>query len=378
MFKRKHRPVVLGLLLLICMASLLLASGCKKKAPAEEVAPVEGEEGAPTEDDGLSADDAAPAEPGSPVCARVNGEAVITQAELQAALESIVERYERVPGRSETTPSWRNLRRRRIVQNAVHDHLVQTYVNAQNITVTDEQVEEHLRNELGHVFENESLFARYLDSQQKDRDTFMEEKRQQIATRQVLSGRGDLEPTPEQIDTFYQQNRERWREGERARVSTLTIRMRPGTDDATAAAKREELEALVTRVNRGEDFAAVAIDASEGPEASRGGDMGWVVRGLRRQLAADGAEDVIFETREGRMTEPVRTSLGWQVFLVHSKRPEGVRELDEVSDIILAPLRRRQEEQLKVGLVNELRTGAEIEYIEAAWGLEDESEEAEE
>ena len=100
--------------------------------------------------------------------------------------------------------------------------------------------------------------------------------------------------------------------------------------------------------------------------------MGWVMRGRRAQLAADGVEDLLFDLPIGQVSEPLRTQLGYQIFLVHDRRQEGIREFDEVRDNIVRPLSRQIRQRLRLELVRELEDGVRIEMIEDNWGIEEE------
>ncbi len=73
------------------------------------------------------------------------------------------------------------------------------------------------------------------------------------------------------------------------------------------------------------DFAAVAKQYSEGPEASSGGDIGWVARNqLSKQL-----EDAIFGTAVGSVSQIVDvTGDGWYLFKVtdeQTRKPDGAQ-----------------------------------------------------
>ena len=128
-----------------------------------------------------------------------------------------------------------------------------------------------------------------------------------------------------------------------------------------------------TRVTSGkEDFAKVAQEVSEMADKSRGGDLGWVVKGRRQQFVNDGVEAAIFKAAKNTVTAPIKTQLGYEIFQVRDHREAGVRNMDEVRDIIYEPLRRRRRDRLRMELVNELQQKAKVEYTEAAWGLETE------
>ncbi|MFT6397553.1 MAG: parvulin-like peptidyl-prolyl isomerase [Bradymonadia bacterium] len=330
----------------------------------EEAVPTEGSAEAPTGPCGGEYPDA---------IAFVDCNPVMTGAELQSAVDELVERYERLPDRDATTSAWRNERRRRLVRSAVQSAILELHADGRGIEVTDTDVTDQIREDLGHVFEDERLYERFLESRGSDRDTYQAEVRRQIAIDRILQERGQLEPTDEDVQSFYEQNRERWREGERVRVRAITIRLRGSASEEDVAAALVRIEALRDRVEGGEDFAEVAMAESEAADRVRGGDRGWIVSGRRRQLVEDGVEELLFSATVGELTEPIHTRLGWQFFEVLDKRPEGFRDLDEVQEILREPLRRRNRDRLSRELENELIEAMEVLYLEDRWGIEEEA-----
>ncbi|MBA2299324.1 MAG: peptidylprolyl isomerase, partial [Chloroflexi bacterium] len=90
-----------------------------------------------------------------------------------------------------------------------------------------------------------------------------------------------------------------------------------------------DLAAIKAQVDGGADFATLARDFSEGSEASRGGDIGWVARGqLDEVLGA-----AIFATEKGKTSEVVTVADDgqylFQVIKEEERTPEGL-QLDEI------------------------------------------------
>src|SRR5690606_8380631 len=73
---------------------------------------------------------------------------------------------------------------------------------------------------------------------------------------------------------------------------------------------RAKIDAIRARVGGGEDFAAVAKDASNDENtAGLGGDLGWFAEG-----AYGGAIDAVVQgLRPGAVSEPFRTNAGWHI-----------------------------------------------------------------
>ena len=80
-------------------------------------------------------------------------------------------------------------------------------------------------------------------------------------------------------------------------------------DEATA--KR-----LLERLQKGEDFAALAKQFSCCPSKRNGGDLGWFKRG---QMVRE-FEDAAFRGAKGAVVGPVKTDFGWHLIKILDSR----------------------------------------------------------
>lgn len=361
------------------VASVLLVGsaacdGCRtQQTPVEATSASEGSSFEPFV--GATPEPAAEARPDvADAVATIDGVPVMGRVALDERIADLVTRYERLPERPPTGPEWRNERRRRLVRSAVHDALVARHLAAHPIPVSDEDVHAEASRRLEHVWDDARLFERFLHSRSQTREEFLAEVRGELEERRLLERRGALEPTDEAVRTYYEGNLERWREEERARVRGVTVRLRRNAPPDAEAEALARATAARQRIAAGEPFAAVALDASDAVDRLRGGDMGWVVRGRRRELQENGVEAAIFGSSPGTLTDVIRTEQGFQFFEVLDRRPAGIRELDELADLLREPLRRQLRDRVRLELVAELERDAEIVYHEENWGLEDEGE----
>jgi len=118
---------------------------------------------------------------------------------------------------------------------------------------------------------------------------------------------------------------------------------------------REEAEAIIADVAGGADFAAIAreksIDPGSGPQ---GGDLGYFQQGDMVQPFADAA----FTISPGNVGQsPVETQFGWHVIRVVDRREAPTPAFEEVEP----QLRQQAQQEAIADLLEELRTGAEIE-----------------
>jgi foldase protein PrsA len=111
----------------------------------------------------------------------------------------------------------------------------------------------------------------------------------------------------------------------------------------------EEANAVLERLEQGEDFATVAMEVSQDTaSAEAGGDLGWFPRGMMDTAF----EDVAFSLPVGEISEVVETSYGFHIILVEERDED--RELD--ADM----LEQRKSEAFEVWL-QDLQAEANIE-----------------
>jgi peptidyl-prolyl cis-trans isomerase C len=176
------------------------------------------------------------------------------------------------------------------------------------------------------------------------------------ARRQILIGRllemvKEKNPptvTEEEIRQYYNENPKRFVLPEEFRASHILV-----PDEKTAQ------EAL-KRLRAGEPFQEVARQLSVDPTRTQGGDIGFFKAG-----------DVIpeFEAacralEPGKISDVVKTHLGYHVILLTERRAEGRKSLEEAKDEIRAILVRRKQEQQLEEMVKGLRDKAQVHVRE--------------
>jgi peptidyl-prolyl cis-trans isomerase C len=111
---------------------------------------------------------------------------------------------------------------------------------------------------------------------------------------------------------------------------------------------------VVARLNKGEDFAAIAKQVSTDGSAQAGGDLGYFTRDRMVKPFSDAA----FAMRPGSYTtKPVRTQFGFHVIKLEDKRAKAPPSFEEAQDEVRENARR----SLAQGYVEELRGKAKIE-----------------
>lgn len=118
----------------------------------------------------------------------------------------------------------------------------------------------------------------------------------------------------------------------------------------------EEAQAVIERLEGGEDFAALAREVSTGPSGPNGGELGWF--GLGRMVPE--FEEAVVSLEVGEVSAPVQTQFGWHVVTLNETRPEPLPTLDELRGELTQQVR----QQVVRAEIDDLREGAEIDMPE--------------
>ncbi len=78
----------------------------------------------------------------------------------------------------------------------------------------------------------------------------------------------------------------------------------------------KDANGIISRLEKGEDFAALAKRFSKCPSKSKGGDLGWFGKG---DMVPE-FDAAVFGAKKGALLGPVKTQFGWHVILVKDLR----------------------------------------------------------
>ncbi len=145
--------------------------------------------------------------------------------------------------------------------------------------------------------------------------------------------RARISPTGEELKAEFNKNKEKFRQPERAYIKFVRFAKTSALEDE----RRAEDEALRIReeTRKAADsaaFAALARLYSDDPTVSKnGGDLGWFGRG---QMVAP-FDSAVFALKPGELSQPVRTSFGWHLIKLWSKKKDKHGEQVHASHILL-------------------------------------------
>lgn len=160
----------------------------------------------------------------------------------------------------------------------------------------------------------------------------------------------------EDVVAYYSDNPDLFSKPDKIHTRHILFRVGPDASAAQREAAREKAVAAHQRAMAGEDFAALAVELSEGPNASKGGDLGFTARG---QMVKS-FDDAVWVLGVGEISGVVESDLGYHVILVEEIVPGQTVSIEEVRPLVMDLLRQQRTGQAISNLVAQLRETADI------------------
>jgi peptidyl-prolyl cis-trans isomerase C len=142
-----------------------------------------------------------------------------------------------------------------------------------------------------------------------------------------------IEISDEEIAEKYKDDTDRYKEKSRVKVRQIVQKT------------KSDANRIINELNRGKDFNSLAKNKSvDKTTARREGLLGTVISGGYIPTIGKNEEiqEVLFALEEGQISEPEKTDKGWHVFKIEEKRPERIKPLEEVKEMIRGELKREK------------------------------------
>lgn len=299
------------------------------------------------------------------VLVRVNGE-ILTQSQLtNLQIEALRER-EQPPSPAEVEPAIAEITPALLVASVDNLLLVQ-HGRQLGLTFTQEQFQQAIENIKKANKLDDAALAKVLAQD----GLTLEDIRQRLEQSYFIQGVEQREIGPSMTITLEEQRQYYKRHSDQF-MTPLTISIREllipvatrtqggqevfsvGDDEAAKAT----IEQVRTRALAGEDFTALVTAHSDSATKANGGLIGPVnVEDLSPAL-----KDMFAKLEPGQISEPLRTTRGYQIFKLEERSTPTMRPFDEVRREIETAIRMERLEPEKQKLLARLRTQAVIEW----------------
>ena len=339
------RPLTLLLIVIFAVG------GCKKDAQGTAASP-----SATADQTGAAAEPVKPLPEKLPdVIARVNGETV-----SRTELEEYVRNLEGQAG-GPIPADQRDRIYRGVIDQLVGYKLLLQEATARKVVVPDVDVDARIA-EVKKQFPSEDMFMQTLIDRKMTLAQIKSDARRDLAIARLIDAEiaQRVAVKPAQIEDFYKNNPDQFKEPERVRASHILISTPENADAAAKAQAKGKAQQLLKDVRAGKDFAALARQHSQDPgSAANGGDLGFFQQG---QMVGP-FNDAAFSLKPGATSDLVETQFGYHIIRVAEKQPARTMPLEEVRPRLEQYLQHRNRESETEAFVKSLRAKGRIEIL---------------
>ncbi|MBV69726.1 MAG: hypothetical protein CMH52_00125 [Myxococcales bacterium] len=269
----------------------------------------------------------------------VVNEAVITQSELEDSVKVDLARIAQIPDQ-DTLKAKRQVILKRGLKDLIGKKLIAQEAVRRNIKVENNDVDQHLARVQKQQGWSQQQMQMYLTSQGMTMASFKAVVRENLLEQRVIGVvlGSRIRISDRDLEDYYKERRTKISRDFEVDAAHIVFKVATGAAAADEAAVRQRAVQVMERAKAGEDFADLAKSHSEGPGASRGGNLGTLRKGnLNPKLEA-----AIFSIGEGQIDGPFRSPFGYHVIKVTKRRQLPPKSFESVKSTLRNELHRKK------------------------------------
>jgi peptidyl-prolyl cis-trans isomerase C len=249
-----------------------------------------------------------------------------------------------------------------IMPQLVGIEIAKTYAQEQNITVSDEEVDQEISKikeqvgdqarSSGQDVSNQEAYEQALKQNNITEDQLREDIRENLPVQEVQERvTGDAEPSDKEIQNYYEKNKE---------AQFTTPEQRCVRHILFNKDQKEKAEEVKQKLENGGDFAKLAKEYSQDPgSAEKGGDLGCLGKGE----TVPEFEQAAFGAKQGEIVGPVKTEFGYHILKVTDVKAEQARSLKEVESQIRSQLATEKQSEAFNKWIEEQKKERDVKYL---------------
>ncbi len=259
--------------------------------------------------------------------AKVNGD-TISQDEFDKNFEMYKKAYESQFGPdimkkdAGNDKTFEEVIKENILEKLITEKLITESAKEKNITVTDEEFNEQLKN-YEEILGGEEKYKEFLKQNNLTEEYFKDSiKKEMIIDKYKNDYVNGLKISEEEAKKHFEENKDAY---VKIRASHILVKT------------EEEAKKVLEKIQKGEDFHALAATESiDNMSAVQGGDLGFFARG---QMVPE-FEEAAFSLKPGEVSEIVQTDYGYHIIKVEDR----LDKYEDVKDEVLEDLKNQKYE----------------------------------
>jgi len=235
-------------------------------------------------------------------------------------------------------------------------HLLLQYAREKGYTIPDSIVERE-EKKIKEAFGSKENFEAGLKRANLTYETFKKELRNDLLMQKLYDKEIRSDLTEKDLKEYYEKNRYKFKRPEKIKVRIIYVRNDPTDPKGREKALKRAKEAL-EKIKGGEDFADVASKYSNAMSRIKGGDMGFVHKGMLDEPI----EKVAYSLKKGEVSDIVETAKGFYIVKLEDISPAVQLSFDEIKDRLKKELKAKNENRNLERILEKMRKNAEIVY----------------
>jgi peptidyl-prolyl cis-trans isomerase D len=149
---------------------------------------------------------------------------------------------------------------------------------------------------------------------------------------------GKIQISTDEMKKYYDLRKETFKVPKQLRVKDILIKAGPQDTSDQLEAKKKKAEEILEKAKKTKDFSSLAKQYSEAENASQGGDLGWIKKGM----VGEQIESNLFTMKAGDLSEVLVERDGFHIFKIEEVKEEKQKSVEEVKDQILQTLKKEK------------------------------------
>ncbi len=161
----------------------------------------------------------------------------------------------------------------------------------------------------------------------------------------------DIKVSDKEVEEYYKLHKDKYKEKEAVKARHILVKVDKDGDKKAWSAAEKKAEMIREKAVKGSDFAALAKEYSDDPGSkSNGGDLGFFTRG---RMVPE-FEKAAFSLKKGEISQPVKTAFGYHVIKLEDKKKGHQKTLDEVREEIRQELLKEKQKKAMDDIIKQL------------------------
>lgn len=216
-----------------------------------------------------------------------------------------------------------------VIKNFIIESITEEWANKNNVSVSKDELDKEVTS-IRANYPDDLTFRRALAAENLPFQEWQRNFQKTLLQRKVSKKMVDDLPHPSEADLkkYYDENKSDFEVPERIRLTQIVV------------SQENDAKHLYDEVKKTGKIAELAKKYSIAPEASQGGDTGWIEKGTLPVF------DRAFSMSIGTLAPIMKSPYGFHIYKVVAKQPGGHLSFDQAHDMILRRLLASREQSI--------------------------------